>query len=156
MSLLNEIIEEYIGIYKIMTCGKIYSIKSKKFLKQLDDGKGYKIVRLYKNGKGKTIKVHRLVALKYIDNPFYKKEINHKNGNKKDNYINNLEWVNRKENMKHAMDMGLINEKKLSKKQVKQIRFLKNKKTQKELAFIYKVNQSTISRIQNNKRRKYK
>jgi len=74
-----------------------------KIRKQRANQKGYLEVTV----GGKRCKVHRLVAMKFVDNDDLKPEVNHKNGNKQDNSIINLEWVTRKENMDHAFDNGL-------------------------------------------------
>lgn len=66
------------------------------------DGKGYLFVSLSKDGKRYLKKVHRLVAQAFIPNPFRKPQINHKNGDKTNNGIDNLEWVTNAENMLHA------------------------------------------------------
>lgn len=60
------------------------------------------IVSLYKDGKGKTLYVHRLVAEAYIPNPEEKTEVNHKSEVKTDNCINNLEWMTAKENSNYG------------------------------------------------------
>lgn len=60
----------------------------------------------------KSYLVHRLIAIAFIDNPNNKKEVNHINGNKGDNRIENLEWCTRKENSQHAWDIGLNKSKK--------------------------------------------
>lgn len=75
------------------------------------DGKenGYLVVCLYKGGEKYYKKVHRLVAETFIDNPDNKKEVNHKDGNKRNNVISNLEWVSGKENMAHAVKNGALN-----------------------------------------------
>lgn len=65
---------------------------------------GYASVRL----PGKNHLVHRLVALAFIPNPDSKPQVNHKDGNKRNNNVSNLEWVTAEENMKHAGDVGLI------------------------------------------------
>lgn len=66
------------------------------------DGKGYLFVSLSKDGKRYLKKVHRLVAQAFIPNPFHKPQINHKNGDKTNNGVDNLEWVTNAENMLHA------------------------------------------------------
>jgi hypothetical protein len=67
---------------------------------------GYLTVDLSKNNQVKTISVHRIVALTFIENddPSNKKEVNHKNCNKLDNRVENLEWVTRKQNKDHALE----------------------------------------------------
>ena len=58
-------------------------------------------------GYGKGKRVHRLVAAAFVENPHRHKEVNHKNGNKQNNNADNLEWVSRRENMRHAYSTGL-------------------------------------------------
>lgn len=68
---------------------------------------GYVNVILVKNGKKRAEFVHRLSCIAFIPNPENKPFVNHKNGIKHDNRIENLEWVTAKENMRHAWDTGL-------------------------------------------------
>lgn len=68
---------------------------------------GYFIVGISKNGKVTSKTVHRLIALSFISNPNNKKEVNHKDGNKKNNFVSNLEWTSVSENRQHAFDLGL-------------------------------------------------
>lgn len=69
---------------------------------------GYKHVTIYVNKKPKSCRVHRLVALAFIPNPENKPYVNHKNGIRSDNNVNNLEWVTPSENTQHAVDTGLF------------------------------------------------
>ena len=79
-----------------------------KMLKSQTDTKGYKYVRLY-NSKGfKAKKIHRLVAEHYIPNLDSKPQVNHINGDKADNRVENLEWCTDLENKHHAIENGLV------------------------------------------------
>lgn len=93
--------------YLISKNGNIYSIYQKKFLKISVDYHGYKRVSL-SNAKGRNKhSLHRLIALAFIPLIKGKNVINHKNGIKTDNSIENLEWVTSQENAKHASDTKL-------------------------------------------------
>lgn len=69
--------------------------------------KGYIYVSISKNNKNYNLRVHRLVALAFISNPKNKLQVNHIDGNKENNCVNNLEWVTNKENIIHAWENGL-------------------------------------------------
>lgn len=73
-----------------------------------DNGNGYKIYSFRINGKKTNFYIHRLVAIKFIDNPFNKKTVNHIDGDKSNNHYSNLEWLTPKENTTHAIKNGLI------------------------------------------------
>lgn len=99
-------IKNYQGIYQISSFGKIKNNKGK-ILKQFKNHKGYLVIQLSKNGDSKNYIVHRLVAKEFIPNPENKPQINHKNCNKEDNRIDNLEWCTNTENKAHAKIHGL-------------------------------------------------
>lgn len=93
--------------YLVSTEGQVYSITRKKIMKPLEDEKGYLRVELRCGNKRKVKKIHRIVAETFIENQLSKKEINHKDGNKQNNTIENLEWCTRSENLIHAYSSGL-------------------------------------------------
>tara|TARA_R110000772_G_scaffold130864_1_gene239122 strand:- start:62 stop:523 length:462 start_codon:yes stop_codon:yes gene_type:complete len=87
--------------YVIHPCGTLLRICKDKTteLKHIKTPKGYMVVGLYKNGKRKQFKVHRLLALHFIPNPENKPQIDHENGVRDDNSLENLRWVTHRENM---------------------------------------------------------
>jgi hypothetical protein len=88
--------------YFASSCGNIWSVKNNKFLKGGKDHGDYRLVNLCKDGITKTHKVHRLIAQAFIANPYNKPEVNHKNGIRHDNRVENLEWCTCSENNLHA------------------------------------------------------
>lgn len=127
-------VKEYESSYKVSNLGNVFSIKSNKLLKFHYGSCGYLNVFLYNgHNKKKTKKIHRLVATAFLPNPEQLKEVNHKDGNKRNNTIINLEWVTSAQNVRHAFDTGLRTAKgesnnfsKLSETEVKLIRKLKS------------------------------
>lgn len=97
----------YEDCYQISNCGNVRSKKRNKLRIVKTNRCGYKQLNLCKNGIIKTLLVHRLVALEFIENIFNKPCINHIDGNKTNNNYNNLEWVTVSENVKHAFDNNL-------------------------------------------------
>jgi len=108
-------IEGYKGFYQVSSLGRIKSLAREKILyhggiyntkeEMLTlclTKKGYLRTYLYQNGKRETFSVHRLVLKTFVDNPFSKPEVNHKNGKKDDNRLENLEWATSSENVKHS------------------------------------------------------
>lgn len=89
--------------YSIDVYGNIYSNFKKDFLVPKIDKDGYHYVCLYKKGKEKWFKVHRLVGMMYIPNPDNLPQINHKDENKANNYVGNLEWCTNKYNVNYGM-----------------------------------------------------
>ena len=92
--------------YLVSNTGRVRRVGSDKD-HSVRDSKGYLVTDLYQDGKRSTARVHRLVAEEFVPNPDGKPEINHKDGNKRNNNASNLEWVTKKENSRHAWDNGL-------------------------------------------------
>ena len=166
---MNEIwkdIENYKGMYQVSNKGDVKSLKrfyknhsklklvEEKILKTMKDSQGYLQVNVCKNGACLIIRIHRLVAETFIPNPENKRTVNHINGIKSDNSVNNLEWNTYSENIKHAFRIGLKTSKHLN-KPVKQI---KNGKTIHIFCSLHEADRHTgishqnISRCCNGKR----
>lgn len=114
-------IKGYSGIYKVSNDGLVKSIdhfvNSKngfkriqygRILKQSKSRKGYMMVSLVNDKKKFHASAHRLVALAFIPNPLNLPQVNHKDGDKSNNHVDNLEWVTGSENVKHAFKNRLI------------------------------------------------
>lgn len=98
-----------ISIFKnhhITRYGDVWNIERKIKMKIRLDKDGYEIVNLRYKGISKTEKIHRLIALAYIENPDNKPQINHIDSNRQNNSIDNLEWVTPKENVIHSFQVG--------------------------------------------------
>lgn len=95
--------------YEVSTYGNIRNKITQKILKGRLTKSGYLQVSLKidETNKFSNRYIHRLVAIYWIDNPENKREINHKDGNKENNNINNLEWVTSSENQKHRHSIGI-------------------------------------------------
>jgi hypothetical protein len=120
---------------------------------------GYLKICLKQKPKVRWVYLHRLMCENFIDNPLNKKEINHKDGDKLNNCLSNLEWVTKSENGLHAFLNGLnhaaVGEKsanhKLTDKDIVQIRSMRGIITQKEIGKIFGINDRHICQIQLNR-----
>lgn len=113
-------IEGYEGLYQVSDFGRVRSLdrmvdgpqgprKIKgKLIKLRNHGAGYKMANLWKDNDYKITYVHALVASAFIPNPSKKLEVNHIDGDKANNHVENLEWCTSKENKIHARDTGLM------------------------------------------------
>jgi hypothetical protein len=148
-------IDGYKGLYQISSMGNIRSFKYNKprILKARMNSKGYNYVNLCINGKFKSICNHRLVAKYFLDkNKFNKYEVNHIDGNKNNNSLENLEYVTRLENMKHALKNKLLKNLKIDFTKADEIRYkYKNGSKLESLCKEYNLSKSNIYRIINNK-----
>jgi hypothetical protein len=103
---MTKIIKDFPD-YTISTKGIVIKIKTNKELSIWIGANGYKHVDLRKDGKGIKVALHRLLAIAFIDNPNNKRTVNHIDGNKLNNNLENLEWATDSENVKHAYNNGL-------------------------------------------------
>ena len=107
-------IEPYSDYYKVSNIGNVKRIKAFRtknpigYVKYYIGSHGYKTVYLSTPNAAKNFLVHRLVALAFIGKPAGRSQVNHIDGNKLNNQIDNLEWVTPSENIQHAYDTGLI------------------------------------------------
>lgn len=108
-------IEGYEGLYQVSNLGRVRSLAKKagrsprkeKYTAIFVDRRGYMKTNVCKFGKYTQVYVHRLVAETFIPNPDDKPQVNHKDGNKQNNHIDNLEWCTPKDNINHANKLGL-------------------------------------------------
>lgn len=149
--------EKYIIInefdnYAVSNYGNIKNVKKGNLLTPCLNKGGYLTCTLCRNGVKKTFRIHRLVALYFIENPNNLPYVNHKDGNKTNNKVVNLEWCTAKENDEHARKTGL-------KQQEKPV-IAENLNTKETFAFksvteagaILGINKGTISKVLKGKR----
>lgn len=139
--------------YSITKDGQVFSHYMNKFKKLQTDRQGYLVVTLKNKFNRKKFLVHRLVLLTYLGQS--KLDVNHINGVKDDNRLENLEYTTASDNLKHAYRLGLIcqkgenhNQSKLTENQVKEIKkLLETGIKNKELAKRFNISDKTISNI---------
>ena len=152
-------IEGHEGLYMVSNLGRVMSVptvsqrgghkyrKPGMEIKPQDNGRGYKFVALYKDGSQLLMTVHRLVASAFLENPEEKPDVNHKDGDKANNKVDNLEWVTKSENMRHASEILHVmgSNRRFCGEEILAIR--EDKRTEREIAETYGVAQSVINRI---------
>ncbi len=93
--------------YEIHCDGTLINLKTGNVRKWTKDTNGYMRCMIWTDGKNTTISQHRILAEYFIDNPEHKLQVNHKNGIKNDNKLDNLEWATQSENTLHSFANGL-------------------------------------------------
>jgi hypothetical protein len=140
--------------YSVDDQGNVFSLKGKKKkLKGKVSKNGYRTLLINHNGIRKYVLEHRLILLAFDSNINNKRTVNHKDGNKLNNVLSNLEWSTDSENQNHAIDNGLINHK-INYMIAEQIR--NDKGSYRELAIKYGIGKTNIGYIKSNKRWKTK
>ena len=152
-------IPNYEGMYQVSNLGRVKSLKfgKERVLKPILNGRGYYHINLYKGGKTIINTIHRLVMLSFVGES--ELEINHKNGIKSDNRLENLEYCSRSENIQHAYDTGLKagrkgenhHNSKLTRACAERIKYGHQGMTQRAIAEIYGINQAQVSVIRSGK-----
>ena len=104
----NDVLYDFTGLYEVSNYGNIRSLnynhtKKIKILKPIPDKQGYLRIGLHENGKQINCLVHRIVATAFIDNLNNLPEVNHKDENKENNNVENLEWCDRKYNAQYSL-----------------------------------------------------
>jgi len=140
--------------YEISLNGAIRHKVSKQIKSQYIGSTGYWMVSLWMNNRSYPQRVHRLLAITFLSNPDALPEVNHKDGNKLNYSIENLEWTTHDGNMKHAFKTGLANntgenngQSILSAEKVREIKQLKGKLSQYKIADKFGVSRSCIQGI---------
>lgn len=138
--------------YQVSSLGNIKNKGGK--LKSVQTTKnGYSQVLLWIGHKAKGVFIHRMVAEAFIPNPENKTDVNHIDGNKANNRVENLEWCTRSENLRHAYknNLRVASNQKLTLDEVKEIKLNQDKLSRKELAKKFNVSYWTICDIFQNK-----
>lgn len=143
--------------YEVSDSGLVMNTITNKILSPGFNGKGYPGVSIFVGKKRCTNLIHRLVAKAFISNPDGKLTVNHKDGDKTNNTVNNLEWMTHKENIQHAWETGLAtprfgdnsNASKYTEYEIQQVCQLleENKLTNVEISLETGVSESIVSKV---------
>lgn len=140
----------YEGRYEIFEDGTIINLKNNSPICQWKDNVGYMQISIRKDGKKKYMRVHRLVAEHFIPNPNNLPQVNHIDGDKTNNRVDNLEWTDNKTNTQHGYDNNLYHSKHRNIKVVvynKLGEYINTYKSIRETAEKLGINRKTLSRI---------
>lgn len=96
----------YEGLYQITKSGEVWTVLRKKWMKSYVGKSGVLQLNLRKDGKATQHSVHRLVAITYIDNTENKPQVDHIDGNKQNNHVDNLRWCTNEENQQFRWKQG--------------------------------------------------
>lgn len=175
VSTITEIwkdIPDFENYYQVSNFGRVRGLARKdnlgrrinsRLLKTHRDKDGYSVVTLTKDKRVKSVKVHRLVAVAFIPNELSLPEVNHVDGNKSNNRVDNLEWCTHKSNHEHARKTGLIcqnGEKSVNHKLTREdVNFIRTRCVKGDsdfgvvaMARLFGVSNATVSRIVNKTR----
>lgn len=138
--------------------GRVCNFKEK-IIKPCLDKKGYEVVYLSMNCKKYTRKVHRLIATSFLENKEGKPQVNHIDGNKQNNRMDNLEWCTNSENIKHAFSIGLNRARRgseqgsaiINESIAKKVKSLLKTKTVKEISETLNISKHIVGDIKRNK-----
>lgn len=146
----------YESLYSVSNLGNVIYKPTGEIKSLRKSTKGYSYIRMYRHKKKKYLTVHRLVAEAFIPNPDNKPFVNHINGIKTDNRVENLEWCTASENTAHAYKIGLRTQKplKLTWEKVNKIRelFASQSITYRELGVMFNISGPTVFKIIKNQK----
>lgn len=160
------------GIYQISNLGNVRSITRDVFinhptkphyrhikgkpLSAIRDKDGYLVISLFKKGKEKNVKIHRLVAEAFIENNDNLPQVNHKDGNKENNIVSNLEWCSNLYNQLHAYRIGLKKTKQIAKINLHTNKILKIYSSLPSICEDLAIDPSTLIKVCKGKRNHHK
>lgn len=157
-----EIWKSVVGFhkYECSNIGNVRHIEHKNNIKMITSPSGYQLFSVRQNNKRYTLKMARVIAIAFIPNPQNYPQVNHRDGNKKNNSVSNLEWCTSKINMRHAFDNKLITPHRgadrwnamLTDSQVIEIlELLKLKVKQRDIAKLFGISPVTVCNIKYNR-----